>query len=86
MRALVERVFGYRQLGGSWLSVAQRYSDGTRVKGKVVGLANYGAFVEVEPGVEGLVHVSEMSWVKRINHPSELLTLGDEVCAIGLCS
>ena len=52
---------------------------GTRVKGKVVGVTDYGAFVQIEPGVEGLVHVSEMSWSKRMKHPSKIVKVGDEV-------
>ncbi len=62
-----------------WESVAEKYPINSRVKGKVVNLVSYGAFVQLEEGVEGLVHVSEMSWTKRINHPSELVNLGDEV-------
>ncbi len=55
-----------------WASVAERYPIGARVHGKVVSLADYGAFVELEPGIEGLVHVSEMSWTKRVTHPSKV--------------
>ncbi len=62
-----------------WGSVAERYLPGSRVPGKVVSLAEYGAFVELEQGVEGLLHVSEMSWTKRISHPSKLLSVGDAV-------
>ncbi len=62
-----------------WESVAQRYPVGSRVKGEVTKLANYGAFVKLEPGVEGLVHISEMSWTKRVAHPSDMLTVGQEV-------
>jgi len=62
-----------------WASVAERYLVGSRVKGKVVTLTEYGAFVELERGVEGLIHVSEMSWTKRISHPSKLLEVGAEV-------
>ena len=53
--------------------------SGTKVTGRVVSLTNYGAFVELEPGVEGLVHVSEMSWTRRVRHPSKLVNVGDEV-------
>ena len=62
-----------------WLSVEQKYTIGDRVRGKVVSLAEYGAFVALEEGVEGLVHVSEMSWTRRVRHPSEILKVGEEV-------
>ncbi|MBI3962675.1 MAG: 30S ribosomal protein S1 [Deinococcus sp.] len=62
-----------------WTTVEQRYSIGDRVKGKVTNLTSFGAFVEIAPGLEGLIHVSEMSWTKRIRHPSEVLKKGDEV-------
>lgn len=62
-----------------WLSVADKYPAGGKVSGKVVSLTDYGAFVELEEGVEGLIHVSEMSWTKRIKHPNKLLSIGDEV-------
>ncbi|MGH7786534.1 MAG: 30S ribosomal protein S1, partial [Candidatus Binatia bacterium] len=62
-----------------WSSVAERYPIGARVHGKVVSLADYGAFVELEPGIEGLVHVSEMSWTKRVTHPSKVVEVGAEV-------
>ncbi|MDD2319389.1 MAG: 30S ribosomal protein S1 [Geobacteraceae bacterium] len=64
-----------------WLSVEAKYHTGDRIVGTVVSLADYGAFVSLEEGVEGLVHVSEMSWTKRVRHPSELLKVGDEVAA-----
>lgn len=64
-----------------WLSVEAKYHTGDRVCGTVVSLADYGAFVSLEEGVEGLVHVSEMSWTKRVRHPSDLLKVGDEVAA-----
>ncbi|MCA9243730.1 MAG: 30S ribosomal protein S1 [Phycisphaerales bacterium] len=67
-----------------WESVAQRYPVGNRVKGEVTKLANYGAFVKLEPGVEGLVHISEMSWTKRVAHPSDMLTVGQEIEVIVL--
>ncbi|HAN32418.1 MAG TPA: 30S ribosomal protein S1, partial [Myxococcales bacterium] len=67
-----------------WLSVEARYGVGEKVSGKVVSLADYGAFIELEEGVEGLVHISEMSWTKRVKHPSKLLSVGDEVEAIVL--
>ena len=65
-----------------WLNVESRYQIGERVRGKVVSLTDYGAFIALEEGVEGLVHISEMSWTKRVRHPSELLTVGDEVEAV----
>lgn len=64
-----------------WLAAAERYPVGSRVRGTVTSLADYGAFVELEHGVEGLVHVSEMSWIKKIKHPSALLKVGDAVDA-----
>ncbi|HYS44607.1 MAG TPA: 30S ribosomal protein S1, partial [Geobacteraceae bacterium] len=67
-----------------WLSVEGKYEVGSRVHGKVVSLADYGAFVALEEGVEGLVHVSEMSWTRRLRHPSEILKVGDEVEAVVL--
>ena len=76
-----ERVsLGYKQLHDDpWTSASERYPVGQRISGKVVSLTDYGAFVELEPGVEGLIHVSEMSWSKRVKHPSKLLTIGDTV-------
>ena len=62
-----------------WTSAAERFPVGARVQGKVVSLADYGAFVELERGLEGLIHVSEMSWTKRVTHPSKLLEVGQEV-------
>jgi len=81
-----ERVsLGLKQLiPDPWLTVAERYTVEGRVHGKVVSLADYGAFVELESGVEGLLHVSEMSWTKRITHPSKLLSVGDEVDVVVL--
>ncbi|MCI0628938.1 MAG: 30S ribosomal protein S1 [Acidobacteria bacterium] len=71
---------GHKQLlPDPWVTVAERYAVGMRVQGRVVGITDYGAFVELEPGVEGLVHVSEMSWSKRAKHPSKILSLGDAV-------
>jgi small subunit ribosomal protein S1 len=62
-----------------WLEVEKTYPVGAKVQGKVVSLTDYGAFVELQDGVEGLIHVSEMSWTKRIKHPNKLLSVGDEV-------
>jgi small subunit ribosomal protein S1 len=62
-----------------WATVPDRFPTGARVRGKVVGVTDYGAFVQIEPGVEGLVHVSEMSWSKHVKHPSKIVKVGDEV-------
>lgn len=67
-----------------WDQIEQKYPPGMRVKGKIVNLLPYGAFIEIEPGIEGLIHVSEMSWVKNITDPSEVVKKGDEVEAIVL--
>jgi small subunit ribosomal protein S1 len=76
---------GYKQKSADpWEVVEQRYAPGTKVSGRVVSLTNYGAFVELEPGVEGLVHVSEMSWTRRVRHPSKLVNVGDEVHVVVL--
>jgi small subunit ribosomal protein S1 len=76
-----ERVsLGYKQLKADpWTTATLKYPTGSRVKGKVVSLTDYGAFVELEQGVEGLIHVSEMSWSKKVKHPSKILTVGQEV-------
>ena len=81
-----ERVsLGHKQLiTDPWANVMERYPVGARVRGKVVSLTDYGAFVELEPGVEGLIHVSEMSWSKRVKHPSKILNVGDTVDAMVL--
>jgi len=62
-----------------WTNVAARYPVNSRVRGKVVSLTDYGAFVELEPGIEGLVHVSEMSWTHEVRHPSRVVSVGDQV-------
>ena len=67
-----------------WEAVADRYPIGLRLRGKVVSLADYGAFVELEPGIEGLIHISEMSWTKRVKHPSKVVAIGDEADVIVL--
>ena len=67
-----------------WHRADEKYPVGTRVKGRVVSVIDYGAFIEIEPGVEGLVHVSEMSWTKRVKHPSKVLNVGDQVEAMVL--
>jgi small subunit ribosomal protein S1 len=81
-----ERVsLGHKQLvNDPWSNVSDRYPVGARVSGKVVSLTDYGAFIELEPGVEGLIHVSEMSWSKRVKHPSKILNVGDSVDAMVL--
>src|SRR5476649_2868859 len=76
---------GVRQLESNpWDNAADKYKVGERVKGKVRNLTSYGAFVELEEGIDGMVHVSDMSWTRKINHPSEMLKKGDEVDAIVL--
>ncbi|HEY9403483.1 MAG TPA: 30S ribosomal protein S1, partial [Pyrinomonadaceae bacterium] len=76
-----ERVsLGYKQLQPDpWESVEERFIIGSKVHGSVASVTDYGAFIELEPGVEGLVHVSEMSWSKRMKHPSKLVNVGDTV-------
>jgi small subunit ribosomal protein S1 len=76
---------GYKQKSSDpWERVETTYAPGTKVRGRVVSLTNYGAFVELEAGVEGLVHVSEMSWTRRVRHPSKIVNVGDEVDVIVL--
>ena len=71
---------GIKQLGDDpWVGIARRYPQGTRMFGKVANLTDYGAFVEIEPGIEGLVHVSEMDWTNKNVSPSKIVQLGDEV-------
>jgi len=84
--AATERVsLGHKQLmNDPWSNVTDRYPVGARMSGKVVSLTDYGAFVELEAGVEGLIHVSEMSWSKRVKHPSKILNVGDNVDAMVL--
>ena len=65
-----------------WDVVEEKYSVGTKVNGKIVSLTEYGAFIEIEPGVEGLIHVSEMSWTKKVRHPSKIVELGQKVEAV----
>lgn len=81
-----ERVsLGLKQLvADPWTNAQDKYPVGTQVNGKVVSLTDYGAFVEIEEGVEGLIHVSEMSWTKKIRHPSKILNVGDMVEAVVL--
>jgi small subunit ribosomal protein S1 len=80
-----ERIsLGLKQLyPDPWTTVGEKYPIGARVTGRVVSLTDYGAFVELEPGVEGLIHISEMSWTRKIRHPSQVLSVGDAVeCAV----
>ncbi|MDQ6699572.1 MAG: S1 RNA-binding domain-containing protein, partial [Acidobacteriota bacterium] len=81
-----ERVsLGMKQLvPDPWENIAERYPVDTRIVGRVVSVADYGAFVELEPGVEGLIHVSEMTWSRRMKHPSKVVRPGDEVEAVVL--
>ena len=67
-----------------WTDIEDRYPVGARVRGKVVSITNYGAFVELQKGVEGLVHISEMSWTRNVRHPSKLVSIGDEIEAVVL--
>jgi len=76
---------GIRQLESNpWDTAETKYAVGTRVKGKVRNLTSYGAFVELEEGIDGMIHVSDISWTRKINHPSEILKKGDEVEAVVL--
>ena len=81
-----ERVsLGIKQLSGDpWSDVQDKYPEGTKVAGRVAGLKKYGAFIELEEGVQGLVHISEMSWARKPRHPSEILSTGDSVEAMVL--
>jgi len=81
-----ERVsLGLKQLKPDpWSTAAENYPVGTRVRGRVVSLTDYGAFVELEEGIEGLIHVSEMSWTRKIRHPSKVVSVGDEIEAVVL--
>jgi small subunit ribosomal protein S1 len=81
-----ERIsLGYKQLlPYPWTDIDKKYPVGSRVRGKVVSITNYGAFVELEKGVEGLVHISEMSWTRNVRHPSKLVSIGDEIEAVVL--
>jgi small subunit ribosomal protein S1 len=76
---------GLKQLQAyPWEDVEKKYPVGSRVRGKVVSITNYGAFIELEKGVEGLVHISEMSWTRNVRHPSKIVTLGEDVEAVVL--
>ncbi|HEX7559827.1 MAG TPA: S1 RNA-binding domain-containing protein, partial [Usitatibacter sp.] len=71
---------GLKQLGEDpWIGISRRYPQGTRLFGKVTNITDYGAFVEIESGIEGLVHVSEMDWTNKNVHPAKVVSLGDEV-------
>ena len=67
-----------------WENVEERYPVGSTIEGQVVNVMSYGAFVKLEQGIEGLVHISEMSWTKRVNHPNELVSIGDEINVVVL--
>ena len=76
---------GFKQLTPDpWLDAAERYPIGAHVRGRVISVTDYGAFVELEQGIEGLVHVSEMTWSKRMKHPSKMVNVGDQVEAVVL--
>jgi small subunit ribosomal protein S1 len=76
---------GVRQLETNpWDTAEQKYPSGKQIKGKVRNLTSYGAFVELEEGIDGMIHVSDMSWTRKINHPSEVIKKGDEVEAVVL--
>src|SRR5215213_845814 len=81
-----ERIsLGLKQLQAyPWKDVAAKYPVGTRVAGKLVSITNYGAFIELEPGIEGLVHISEMSWTRNVRHPSKLVSIGETIEAVVL--
>ena len=81
-----ERIsLGMKQLQSyPWKDVAEKYPVGTRIQGKVVSITNYGAFVELEPGIEGLVHISEMSWTRNVRHPSKIVSIGETIEAVVL--
>jgi small subunit ribosomal protein S1 len=84
--AETERVsLGLKQISDDpWSKAAEKYVPGTVVRGKVVSLKDYGAFIELEQGIEGLVHISEMSWTRRVKHPSKMVAVGDTVEAVVL--
>lgn len=76
---------GLKQKGHSpWQDIERKYPPDTRVRGTITNIMSYGAFVKLEDGVEGLVHISEMSWTRRINHPSEILSIGEEIDVVVL--
>ena len=81
-----ERVsLGLRQMAPDpWENIAERYPVNSRVVGQVVNVTDYGAFVELEPGVEGLIHITEMTWSRRMKHPSKVVHPGDQVEAVVL--
>jgi small subunit ribosomal protein S1 len=81
-----ERVsLGKKQLTTDpWITAAEKYPVGSRIIGRVVSLTDYGAFVELEEGIEGLIHVSEMSWTRKVRHPSKVVSVGEEVEAVVL--
>jgi small subunit ribosomal protein S1 len=79
-REKIKIALGMKQMQPNpWDNVEEKYQIGSIHTGEVVNVMNYGAFVKLEPGIEGLVHISEMSWVRRVNHPNELVNIGDEI-------
>ena len=84
--AATERIsLGLKQMQEDpWVTAVAKYTQGLRVKGKVVSVTDFGAFVELESGVEGLIHISEMSWTRRVKHPSKLVSIGEVVEAVVL--
>src|SRR6266704_5627413 len=79
-----ERIsLGIRQLTPDpWETLPERFPQGSKVIGRVMSVTDYGAFVQIEPGVEGLIHISEMTWSRRMKHPSKLVKAGDQVEAV----
>ncbi len=76
---------GMKQLTSHpWEQIGEKYEPGTKVRGKVVSLTDYGAFIEIEKGVEGLIHISEMSWTQHVKHPSQMVSLGQQIEAVVL--
>ena len=76
---------GLKQMGDDpWLNLTKRYPEGENLSGKVTSLADYGCFVELEEGIDGLVYISDLSWTKKIKHPSELFSIGDKIDVIVL--
>src|SRR5205823_10815457 len=74
---------GLKQLEHNpWDDIERKYPSGTNVRAEIKSLTNYGAFVELEPGVDGLIHISDLSWIKKVSHPSEVLKKGDKVEAV----
>ncbi|HAJ78269.1 MAG TPA: 30S ribosomal protein S1, partial [Fibrobacteres bacterium] len=81
-----ERIsLGLKQLSEHpWKGIEDKFPEGSRVRGKIVSITDYGAFMELEKGIEGLIHISEMSWTQHIKHPSKIVGIGDIVEAVVL--